>query len=103
MERILVGRCRSGKIITSHTDLDGLDTLQEIFDAYAVLSFLAVREIRRSPKGDLVAHLAFEVFRLEERLDQSGKKKALFQEIGAQTAFDLRTHAMRLISPEFRA
>ena len=49
MERFTIGDSRSGKVVTSEPNLDGLETPEEIFDAMAMLDTIAVREDLRRP------------------------------------------------------
>jgi hypothetical protein len=102
MMRFTVGRTRSGKTVTSHTDLDQLSTSEEIFDALAMLAFVAIREFRRDMHSDLSIHLALEIQRLECLFENSKEWHLQMQRLGAKTSIDIVNHAIRLLSPEFR-
>jgi len=102
MERFTIGCSRNGKIITSHPDLDGFSTYEEIFDAMAVLSLLAVREIRRDKSSDIANHLVKEARILVRALHDADQWHSQMQAIGAETVFDIQNYAARLLRPEFR-
>jgi hypothetical protein len=102
MERFIIGRCRTGKIITSHPDLDYLATAEEIFDAMAVLSLLAVRERRRDKTGDLAHQLSIESNNLVRLLRAAKQWDAQMQKVGAKTIFDVQRYAENLLRSEFK-
>ena len=102
MERFTIGQCRTGKTITSHPDLDGLDTNDEIFDAMAVLSLLATRERRRKRNSIVTKHLADETEKLVRKLVEADQWQNQMEKVGAATSIDIRDHALRLLRPEFK-
>ena len=102
MERFIVGRCRNGKIVTSHPHVDSLVSYEEIFDAMAMLSILAVRELRRSNGSELAEELSLQVEQMERILSLSGQWQIQMQAIGAKSSLDIRNYAMNLLRPELR-
>lgn len=102
MERFTIGCCRSGRITTSCPDLDGLSTSEEVFDAMAMLSAVAIREYRRNRDSEITNHLWREMRRLERILNDKGQRQQQMNAIGAETSIDLLLHARRLLRPEFR-
>jgi hypothetical protein len=102
MERFTVGQCRTGKIITSQPDLDGLASYEEIFDAMAALSLLAVLERRRERRGKLAEELDIQSNNLVNRLKKAKQWDRQMQLIGARTAFDIRRYAWSLLCSSFK-
>ena len=102
MGRFTVGQCRTGKTITSHPDRDALETYDEIFDAMAVLSYLAAREYRLKRDTEAADHLAEVSEKLVHYLVDSGQWGVQMDAIGAKTSIDIRHHAYRLLRPEFK-
>src|SRR5688500_18657598 len=102
MERFTIGRCRSGKILTSHPDLNELDSFDEIFDAMAMLSAIAARLYRLRRNRNLIDHLETTIERLEKLLQDNGQMELQKECIGATTSVDVMHHAMRLLLPEFK-
>ena len=102
MERFTIGRCRSGKMITSHTDLDGLSNFDEIFDAMAVLSLLASRAHRLERGSQVAEHLSAEAEKLEKIITSSDQWQIQMTAIDAKTSINIRNHAIRLLRPEFK-
>jgi hypothetical protein len=103
MEPFIIGRSRSGKIVTSCPDLDDLGSFEDIFDAMAMLSVLAVREHRRDKNSDLATSLPREVERLFNELKDANQWQAQMDSIQANTSVDVNNHALGLLSPEFKA
>jgi hypothetical protein len=101
----VVGRCRSGSIIkvSSNTNLLPLEafTPQDLFDAYAVYSFLAVRFLRQGHQNlsEVVSRLLTTTYQL---LNQQSDYDQVATEAGVQDAFSLRAHGLQLVSIEFR-
>jgi hypothetical protein len=102
MERFIIGKCRTEKIITSHPDLDGFVTFEEIFDAMAVLTLLAAREYRRDRTNEVADHLNNECQKLVSQLKDAHQWDLQKEKIQATTAFDIRRHAERLLRVEFK-
>ena len=102
MERFNIGRCRNGKVITSHSDLDGFVTFEEIFDGMAVLFYLATREHGKKKGSDLALQLENEVGRLEEKLHDADKWQLQMDLINAKTSVDVRNYVLGLLRPEFK-
>jgi hypothetical protein len=102
MERFNVGHCRNGKIVTSHADLDGLASKEEIFDALVMLSLLAVQARRQDKNSDETIHLEQEVGKLQMTFGSSKAWEKQMMLIGAKTALDLRRYAYCLLLPELR-
>jgi hypothetical protein len=103
MERYVVGKCRSGKIITSEPEIDGLKAPQDIFDAMAMLDTLAAREFRRFGDSERVESLWQSARHLKLTLETKGLFSQQMEAIGATSSLDLLRHAQRLLNPEFRA
>jgi hypothetical protein len=102
MERFAIGTCRTGKVITSHPDLDGLTTYEEVFDAMAVLSLLAVLEHRRDEMSEVAYHLYRESLSLVKQLQRDDQWLVQMEIIGAKTSLDIRRYAECLLRPEFK-
>ena len=102
MERFAIAHSRSGKSITSHPDLDRLESFEDIFDAAAVLALLAVPEARRNADGELATHLATVSSQLLRLLRNTRQWDVQRAAVGANTAFDVRSHAAGLLRPEFK-
>jgi len=102
MERFTIGRCRSGKVITSHSDLDRFATFEEIFDGMAVLFYMATKAHKKEKDSDLALHLEGEANRLEVVLRDSGQWFPQMKMINAKTSIDVRNHARELLRPEFK-
>jgi len=101
MERFTIGKCRTGKTITSHPHLDGLETIEEIFDAFAALSILAAKEYRRDKHTDIAIFLVSQSEKLY-RLISADQWDSQMKVIGARTSFDIRRHGEGILRPEFR-
>jgi len=101
MERFTIGRCRSGKVITS-SELDGFATFEEIFDGMAVLFYLATKEHKKKKGGVLALHLEQEANRLEVALRDADQWHRQMELINAKTSIDVRNYALGLLRPEFK-
>jgi hypothetical protein len=102
MERFATGRCRSGKIASTHPSLDKLESADEFFDAMAMLSVVAIREYRRQKEPSAAHHLWKEAEILKRTLVESGDWSLQLHSIGAVTSVDIVRHAVRLLRSEFR-
>jgi len=102
MERFTIGRCRSGKKITSYSELDGFTTFEEIFDAMAVLFYLAMKEHRKKKNNNLALHLENEATRLEVKLRDADQWQLQMNLIEAKTSIDVRNYAYGLLRDEFK-
>lgn len=102
MERFKIGHTRSGKLITSHTDLDALDAYTELFDAMAVMSVLALVESKRDRGSELAMHLRNELNKLVSRLKRNEQLDEQMVAVGAKTSIDVAHYARRLLLPEFK-
>ncbi len=73
MERYNIGRCRSGKVLTSELELDCLASAEEVFDAMAMLEAMVVRLYRRNANVEDYDHLRHQAEVLRSRLESSNQ------------------------------
>lgn len=102
MERYIVGKCRSGKQVTSDPTRDNLKSLEEIFDAIVMLDVLAAREYRSFGDSENVQTLLEGIESLKKILTTKSTYKTQMEVIGAKTSLDLRRYAQTLLAAEFR-
>ena len=102
MVRFIIGTCRSGKLVTSEPDLDGLCSPEDVFDSFSMLEAISIRELRVRGATSTFQHFRDKSLRVKELLSRDQDFSDLMQAISAKTSVDILHHARRLLRPEFK-